>query len=127
MPTAKTPLLLPANPTQPLEAATKQYVDAAAASGGHFGFLTIEHITASVNIPSSNAHSVATVTVTGVVGLNVGDFILFMNKATPHRPFIIRASPVCLVAGQFDVECYNADTSTADPAADTFHFLVFHI
>jgi hypothetical protein len=99
---------------------------ALAVVGGKAGEVwSMELVGVSVNLGSMAGHTADTQTVS-IPGLAVGDFVLFLNKASPHRMLIIRALPVCATAGQIDVQAFNADTGTVDPGAETFYFLVFH-
>jgi hypothetical protein len=63
-----------------------------------------------------------------IPGLAVDDYCFFMSTSTGTNvnPFIFRTRGVCTVAGQVDVDYYNAHTAGLDPASMTHTYLVIH-
>lgn len=83
----------------------------------------LERVTATHNLASRNGHGGGTESMT-VTGVKVGDEVVAMSGFGAARQFIFTPEPIVTVANQVQVDVFNADTVTIDPASQTFHFWI---
>jgi hypothetical protein len=85
-------------------------------------------VSATVNLPSTAAHSSGNIANVSIPGLRVGDLCFHIGASTNDGiPFHIRTQSICSVAGQIRIDFFNADSVTNDPASTTHYFLVVRI
>ena len=85
----------------------------------------IRVVTVSVDIPSTAAHTSQLNIVVLIPGLAVGDHCFWVGaQGTSGMTFHARTRGPCTVAGQIQLDTFNADAAINDPAAVQHHFLV---
>lgn len=81
-------------------------------------------VSATVDVTSTNAHTLSTTMTVTIPGLAVGDYCLWMGHGSLGGQFHFWTFAICTVAGQISFRGFNADATGVDPSPDTHYFLV---
>lgn len=83
-------------------------------------------VSATINVPSTNAHSAGSIGTQAISGLLVGDLCVWIGSdvSGAGAQFNYFTDPICTVDGQIIFRWFNADTATIDPGSGVVHYFL---